>query len=537
MKLISVDMMREVERQADTAGITYAEMMQRAGRGLAVRVEEIYGSTEVKNVLGLVGPGNNGGDVLVALSSLSKMGWGVRAFLSQPRPIDDPLMQDLQKSGIRVDVFSDDFSTMDQGLEEATVLLDGLLGTGFKQPLKPNLAEILGHIRSKAFLPHIVAVDCPSGVDCDSGEVADEVLPAEVTICMAAVKTGLVRFPAFENVGQLEVVDLGFSDDLPAWEKIKDEVVSEDQAARWLPTRPRGSHKGTYGTAVLAVGSINYTGAALLSGRAALKAGTGLVRMAIPGSLHTALAGHLPEATWVLLPAEMGVISTGAVEVLADELKNVNSLLLGCGWGRETTTGEFIKNLLFDETVRSPKHSIGFISPAHEITQPVKAKLPPMVIDADGLRLLSKVEGWKSLLSSDVILTPHPGELADLAGLTVDEIQANRIEIARKCAIEWGVILVLKGANTVIAEPGGTIRLIPIATSALAHAGTGDVLAGLITGFLAQGLSPFNAASLGCWVHGKAGLLAEQWQGNPASVTATDVIDAIGDVFQDFGSY
>ena len=534
MKLISVETMREVERQADLAGISYAEMMQRAGQGLARLVEFTYGSVVEKKVLGLVGPGNNGGDVLVALVALAEAGWETTAYLTKKRAKSDELMQAVSKAGCQVILMVEDegLQQLDACIGESNVLLDGLLGTGFELPLKPDLAEFIRHIRGKSTLPHIVAVDCPSAVNCDTGETADEVLAAEITVCMAAVKKGLLQFPAYRYVGRLEVVELGFPVELPVWKDVQDEVMTEEQAAQLLPVRAMDGHKGSFGTTVLVVGSVTYTGAALLAGRAALHSGVGLVKMAVPGSLHTTLAGHLPEATWVLLPHEMGVMAAGAVDVLIKELNRAGSLLLGCGWGREETTLEFLRHLLTDKTARVNRTAIGFVGAAREEIRRDDTKLPPLIIDADGLRLLAKIDEWKNHLSKGMILTPHLGELAELAGMTIDEIQADRIEITRRLAMEWEVVLVLKGALTVISDANGKVRVIPVATSALAHGGTGDVLAGLLAGLVAQGLQPFEAASLGCWIHAQAGLVAEEWAGHPAAVTAGEVVDAIGEVFQ-----
>jgi hydroxyethylthiazole kinase-like uncharacterized protein yjeF len=538
MKLIGVETMREVERQADLAGVSYGDMMHRAGQGLARLVEFTYGSAVEKKVLGLVGPGNNGGDVLVALVALAEVGWETMAYLSKKRAKSDELMQAISSAGCQVSWLSEDndFQRLDASLAEATVLLDGLLGTGFELPLKGDLAELLHHVRVNTTLPHVVAVDCPSAVNCDTGEIAAEVIPAEITVCMMAVKKGLLQFPAYQFVGQLEVVDLGFPEDLPVWKDVRDEVMTEERAAQLLPLRAIDGHKGSFGTTMLAVGSVTYTGAALLAGKAALRSGVGLVKMAIPGSLHSALAGHLPEATWVLLPHEMGVLAAGAVDVLMKEINRTGSLLLGCGWGQEETTFEFLRHLLTDKTARMNKPAIGFITSAKEETQTADSKLPSLIVDADGLRLLAKIENWKDHLPTGIILTPHPGELAELAGMTIEEIQSDRIEITRRLAMEWKVVLVLKGALTVISAADGKVRVIPVATSALAHGGTGDVLAGLIAGLVAQGLQPFDAASLGCWIHAQAGLVAEEWAGHPAAVTAGEVVDAIGEVFQELAA-
>jgi hydroxyethylthiazole kinase-like uncharacterized protein yjeF len=257
--------------------------------------------------------------------------------------------------------------------------------------------------------------------------------------------------------------------------------------------------------------------------------------MAIPAPLHPVLAGHFPEATWILLPHEMGAISENALEVLVDNMGSGSALLLGPGLGLEETTAKFIMQLIVNnKNTNIGTKRIGFLP--NEIEQDTSRKqkvLPPMVVDADGLKLLAKISGWFDILPAPGILTPHPGEMSLLTSLSIEEIQADRINIARKYSILWGHVIVLKGAFTVIASPDGKTTTIPIATSALAHAGTGDVLAGLITGLRAQGMEAYNAAIVGTWIHARAGLIASELQGNTATVLAGDILDCIADVMNE----
>jgi len=527
MKLVTVNEMKRIEKQANEGGLTYEQMMINAGLGLATLVVKTYGQLEHVAV-GLVGPGNNGGDTLVALSALAKQGWQTCAWLVKPRAASDTLVKTLKQVGGTIIVLGEDkdFAQLTGWLAKASVLLDGILGTGVKLPLKPEIAEALKVVKACRSKACVVAVDCPSGVDCDSGEAAAEALPAELTVCMAAVKSGLLHFPAFGLVGRLEVVDIGLPKDLESWKSIVNEVATSDQVSSYLPERAPDSHKGTFGKAVICAGSINYCGAALLAGRAAYRVGTGLVKMAVPGPLQPILAGQLPEATWIILPHDAGVISWEAAEVLKANLEGANALMLGSGWGTEKTTREFLGLLIGDS--RDPKsRPLGFVA---DQSQPEEQthQLPPMVIDADGLKLLAGLKTWwEAVRKNSMVLTPHPGEMAILTGKKIDEIQANRMEIAVEYAKKWQQVVVLKGAFTIIAEPGGKTCVIPVATSALAKAGTGDVLAGTITGYLAQGLAPFEAAITGAWIHAQAGLVAAQQIGTEASVMAGNVIEAM----------
>ena len=538
MKLVTVPEMLAIEKEADANGLSYAEMMENAGSDLADVILELFGNDEELIAIGLVGPGNNGGDTLVALEHLANHGWNTRAYLVKRKA--DEYVKRLEKAGGEIlDAGQDEsFVTLAAFIETSDLLLDGLLGTGIKLPLKKDVADLLAAVNDVLELleepPYVVAVDCPSGVDSDTGEAADECVPANITVTMAAVKQGLLKLPAFELLGDLVTVGIGLPEDLSALEAVKTEVADEMLVSGLLPERPLDAHKGTFGTALIAAGSSNYTGAALLSGEAAYRVGAGLVTMAIPAMLHSALAGLLPEATWSLLPHERGVIAREAAEVLKKNFERASALLVGPGFGTEETTQEFMRNLLTKET--TPKKSagrIGFLQEQGDKKEASAGFLPPMVIDADGLKLLAKIENWHKLLPSPAVLTPHPGEMAVLTGLTTEEIQNDRINIATKYTQEWGHVVVLKGAFTVIAAPNGDATVIPVASPALARAGTGDVLAGLIVGLMAQGLDAYDSAVAGAWVHAQAGLIAADAYGSTASVLAGDVLEAVPDVMSD----
>ena len=513
MKLVTIAQMRAIEKEADANGLPYAEMMENAGRGLAEIVNEIAFDEEWGEVLGLVGPGNNGGDTLVALTHLAEEGWHAGAYLVK-RKKNDEYVARLLAAGGEVTLAEDDgdFHALTAHLESAEVVLDGLLGTGIKLPLKAEIAAVLEHslfvLEEMDEPPYIIAVDCPSGVDCDSGEVALECIPADLTVTMAAVKQGLLKLPAFEFIGELALVDIGLPDDFASFNELKTEVADDELVAGLLPERRLDSHKGTFGTALIAAGSLNYTGAALLAGTAAYRIGAGLVTLAVPEPLHAVLAGQLPEATWVLLPHEAGFVSGKATDTFLNHVHRATAFLFGPGMGNHIPTRTFI------ETVIS------------------KVKLPT-VVDADGLRHLAQIEDWHEKLFPLAVLTPHAGEMSALTGLSKEEIQENRSEVACKYAKEWGHVVVLKGAFTVIASPTGQMTIIPVASPALARAGTGDVLAGLIVGLRAQGLDAYDAAVAGAYIHAEAGLLAAEDLGTTASVLASDILDSVVDIMSE----
>jgi NAD(P)H-hydrate epimerase len=531
MKLVTVTEMQQVEREAAASGLSYEQMMQNAGTSLAEIVQAEHDSFQPAAALALIGPGNNGGDALVALSWLADRGWQVSAYLVRPRAAADPLIEQFVKVGGRLHSRAEDrdFTILDGLLKANSLLLDGILGTGTRLPLKPEIAEVLQFVKTslkqQAGLLKVVAVDCPSGVDCDTGEAAPECLKADLTVSMAAAKQGLYRYPAAELVGDLRIATIGNLEALPAWKNLTRFVADDDWVRGVLPPRPATAHKGTFGTALVVAGSVNYTGAAWLAGQAAYRSGAGLVTLAVPFPLHAALAGQFPEATWLLLSDEMGVIAESAVQVVQDSLERATALLVGPGLGLEDTSLRFMEGLLGTGNVQ--KKTLGFAPLHKDAPSQTHSQLPPLVVDADGLKLLSRLHDWPRRLPAPTVLTPHPGEMAVLTGLAKEELLADRLATAEHFAHKWGHVVVFKGAYTVIAAPDDRLALIPVATPALARAGTGDVLAGLIVGLLAQGMGAFEAAVSGAWIHAQAGLHAARALGSTAAVLAGDVLNAV----------
>lgn len=501
MKLVTVAEMKAIEAAADKAGLSYTSMMAQAGKSLAAHIAAH--SHKGKCILGIVGMGNNGGDALVALADLARKGYKASAYLVGRQT--DTYVSRAKRAGVSV-IASE--GSLEKQLGKADVVVDGLLGTGVRLPLWPAVANTLQIVQrameNRRQRPFAVAVDCPSGIDCDSGEVAPETLKADLTVTMAAVKRGMLSLPAYEYLGQLMVGDIGLPDDLAEWQAISRFVIDERMAQDALPPRPPSAHKGTFGTAMIVAGSRRYPGAALLAGEAAYRSGAGLVTIATVESMQPSLAGHLPEATWLPLAESEGWLAREAAAQLTTNLKRVTAMLVGPGLGQEQSTAGFIESL---------------ISSGLDV---------PCVFDADALKLLSGISGWHTRLPRESLLTPHPGEMAILTGLSNEDLQKDRIAFAEKYARLWGHVVVLKGAFTVVAAPDGRTALTPLATAALARAGTGDVLAGVITGLRAQGVPAFEAACSGVWLHGMAGLRAAERRGLAA--VAGDLIAELGHV-------
>lgn len=529
MKIVTVEEMRAIERAADAAGLSYGQMMENAGRAVAEAVLA-HRAVEGRRVAVLAGTGNNGGDGLVAAHHLAEAGATVGVYLAGDRPAGDPHLERLQQRGLLIARAEDDQRSrvLRNLLQTADVVLDAVLGTGTRLPLRGTAADVLSTagkaLAARSPRPFVVAVDCPSGVDCDSGEAAPQALAADLTVTLAAAKRGLLRPPAAELAGELEVAGIGLAPDQPELAGVQLELATAARAAALRPPRPRHGHKGTFGRAVIVAGSLNYPGAAGLAGIGALRVGAGLVTLAVPSAIQSALVPLLPEATWLLLPHELGALNDAAAGVLQEELGEAQAMLIGPGFGLDPVTAAFLRRLLGAED-QQHRGRIGFV-PAEAPSQAIVA-LPPVVVDADGLKLLAQLERWPARLPPTAVLTPHPGEMAVLTGQPVEAIQADREAAACAAAQSWGHVVVLKGAHTVIAEPGGSATVLPFATSALAHAGTGDVLAGAIAGLLAQGLAPYDAAVLAGYLHGRAGELAAESLGSEASVLASEVADML----------
>ncbi|NOZ27149.1 MAG: NAD(P)H-hydrate dehydratase [Chloroflexi bacterium] len=555
MKIVTTEEMRRIEREADARGLSYAQMMENAGRAVAEAVREETTWSRSAPILVLCGPGNNGGDGLVAARNLAQWGYSVRAYCVKRKPDGDENRERAIRAGVEVrdEVDDADHARLRAWLSEAGVIVDALLGTGVTAPLRDPIKSVLelaqrvvhgrraqsgraaseeemsivpalaippaagGEAASSPPQPEIVAVDCPSGLNCDTGELDPTALAADVTVTFAYPKVGHFLFPGAGALGRLLVADIGTPPELA--DDVQVELATPEAMRALFPERPLNAHKGTFGRALVVAGSVNYVGAAYLAGAAATRVGAGLVTMAVPRSLHPVLASALHETTWLVLPQDMGVIAPDACRVLDEQIDGYRSLLIGPGLSQEKETVTFVQEfLLGGRAVRRGRGHLGFLPHEEEEETGGRPALPPTVVDADALNALAKLEHWADSLPPNCVLTPHPGEMARLCRTGTREVNADRLGVARSCAREWGQVVLLKGAYTIVAAPEGQVRILPFANPGLATGGTGDVLAGAIVGLLAQGLTPFDAAVLGGYLHGLAGELARRDLGETGMV-------------------
>ncbi len=539
MKLFTVEQMIAAEKTADSQGNSYTQMMETAGRSLAQTIMARW-PVQDASILVLVGPGNNGGDGLVAGRYLAEAGADVAFYLFKPRdPAEDENYAKIQQMGLFAveSTFDQRFRVLRTRLRVTDILIDALLGTGVTRPIAGELAKLMQHAAAglaerRAALadaarspltnltnfddtptvwgnvtasPITVAVDCPSGLNCDTGELDPLALPADLTVTFAGPKRGHFVFPGATAVGELVVADIGITEAMVS--DVPVEVATPELACKLLPKRPKDGHKGTFGKLLIAAGCEKYRGAPLLAARGAFRAGAGLVTLAVPTALRLGISIALPEATYAEIEDE-GELTAVSARTIHQTASNHTALLVGPGLG---DADEFITALF-----------------------PADGDAPdlPTLIDADGLNALSRVENWWERLPANCVLTPHPAEMARLMGIPLAELLENdRIETALAQAQKWNQVVLLKGAYTIIAEPNGRATLLPFASPVLAVGGSGDVLSGIIATLLGQGVAPYDAARLGGYLHGLAGKTSGQKRGLLAAEIADLIPEAIAAIY------
>jgi len=507
--ILTVDEMRQADAIAiRELGIHGLILMENAGLKAAQVIQSVYGPVAGLRIGIFCGKGNNGGDGFVIGRHLSRMGADVTFWLTgKKQDVKGDAAVNLKIADqLGLPIFELEDWDATTGLLEYDLLVDALLGTGLKGEVKGIYAEIIRSLNR--FDGPVVAVDTPSGLDCDRGEPLGLCVDADVTVTMGNVKQGMLFYPGRSFVGALYVADLGVPDHV--FERIGSRkfLLDLDDYSTLLPARPPDAYKNTFGKVLVLAGSTGLTGAAAMASLSALRSGAGMVILGCPKSLNPIFEEKLTEVMTTPLPeTDAGSISLDAYEALEGPFRWAHVLALGPGMSTHPDTKMFVQRVLAEQQ-------------------------KPMVIDADGLNNLADHTGLLARYPAELVLTPHAGELSRLTGLSTDEILENRIQVVREYAGKWGVVLLLKGAPTVIGTPEGDIFLNPSGNAGMATAGSGDVLTGLIAGFLAQGLAAKDAAVLGAFVHGLAGDLAAAELGQ-RGMTAGDIMDAVPQVLVD----
>jgi hydroxyethylthiazole kinase-like uncharacterized protein yjeF len=495
--LATVAAVQAADAAAQEGGTPVETLMGRAGAAVATAAAGELGHLSRRRVVALGGKGHNGGDALEALARLARRGAGAEALVTgDPDGLDEQgrrCVALVRAAGGRVRAFTPELA--DRLLAGADLVLDGLLGTGSSGAPRGAVAEAIG-CANAAGAP-VVAVDIPSGVDGATGEVAGEAVTAAVTVTFQAVKPGHVLEPGSGHTGRLEVADIGLPLAPGRW------GVSEAADLAGLVPVPRAElHKRSRGVLLLVGGSPGMGGAPTLMGLAARRAGTGLLVIAAPASVADRVGAAVPEALTVALPESGGGLARNADDACRRWLGEATAIGIGPGLGRADGTQKVVRGML-------------------------AAYDGPAVVDADALFALG-TGGPLAGRRGPTLVTPHAGEFARLA----PDAEGTRLDQAAGRAGAWKATVLLKGDNTVVADPDGRLAVNPTGVPSLATGGTGDVLTGLTGSLLAQGLDPFDAARLGAWVHGRAAALAVADLG-PVSVAAGDVAEHLPGAFQE----
>ena len=508
MKIVTSAQMVALEQASERHGVATDTLMENAGLAVAQAAREALGAVAGAAVLVLVGPGNNGADGLVVARHLQRWGARVTAYVVTRRPDPDPKMDLAQDYRISLARASEDpdLALLDRLLDGCRMVIDAVLGTGRARPLEGQVRDIMLRVNSRRAhspRPVVVALDLPTGVNSDTGEMDPAALQADLTLALGFPKTGLLAFPGVERVGQLRVLGIGLPSGMEEEAALDLELLTPNWVGDHLPPRPLNSHKGTFGHVLVVAGSRNYVGAAYLASQAAVRAGAGLVTLAAPQGVYAIVAGKLTEVIHLPLPEDAaGRIHPDAARLLREVLGRYDALALGSGMGWSEGTTAFLEQLLLQQ-------------PAPQL---------PTVIDADGLNNLARLPTWWRRLGGPVVLTPHPGEMATLTGTSTAEVQRDRVDSARRWAAHWRAAVALKGAHTAVAHADGLVRISPFANPGLASGGTGDVLTGIVGGLLAQGLSPYRAACCGVYLHGAAAERVRQERGDAGTI-ASDLLE------------
>ncbi len=518
MRLVKAAVMRSLDQEAwRRYGIPGIVLMENAGLSVVHYLLERFWDARPsgRKVLILAGPGNNGGDGLVVGRHLYNRGAGVEILLTAaPDSYQGDAAVNLKivsAAGIPHWVFdADGCSRLAGALDRADLVVDALFGTGFRGLPQEPLASLIGMVNASG--KPVLAVDLPSGMEADTGVVAGACIRADLTVTLGLPKLGLYLDPGAVYAGKVVVGDISFPPGLTGGGEAAPGaaefyLIDPELVAGFIPPRRPTDHKGSYGHVAVIGGAPGYTGAIALAGNAALRSGAGLVTAVVPASLYPVLAVKLTEVMTRPAPESSGGgFSRTAHAALGELFSRVTALAVGPGLGQDPETAIFLHDLLRGTEL-------------------------PTVIDADALNLLACDRGLledKSLRErrSRWVLTPHPGEMARLLGTSIGDVQADRVGTAVKAGQAWGTTLVLKGAHTVVAAPDGQVLINPTGNPGLATGGTGDVLAGLIAGLLAQGLTPVQAAAVGVYVHGWAADRLAAARGM-AGLIAGDLLDEL----------
>ncbi len=482
MLVIESNEIREMEERAVSQGKKMSALMEQAGTKVAEIAAEIMYKKKLKKICVICGTGNNGGDGFVAARLLSVMNCNVTVILAGDAKSELAKMNfNLLPNKVSVLSFYSQQIDCAGVIAESEMIIDAVYGIGFRDALDPLVYELV-QLCNDNKSAYRIAVDLPSGIVCDTGEIVNGCFHADMTITFTAMKPLHVLYPSMDYCGEIRIVSVGIPKYIYKSCRYAMKTTDEYIAENTMPKRRISAHKGTNGTLLSVCGSYGMAGAAVLSGNAALRTGVGLLKQAVPKSIYPIVAGKLTEAVFI----PMNETSDGQIDVndsnrlVYEMIEKAGAVLVGCGLGTGDNATRLVSTL-------------------------VESCMKPMVIDADGINAVSTNIDILRHASGPLILTPHPGEMARLIQSSTTAVQQARYKIAKEFAQEYRVTLVLKGANTLIATPEGSVYVNRTGNNGMARGGSGDVLAGMMASFLAQGMSTEKAAIFSVFYHGLAG--------------------------------
>ncbi len=503
--VLTAEQTRIVEAKSVELGMSWLRLMENAGSAAAKLIRDNY-NLENKKVVIVCGKGNNGGDGYVIARKLVENKAQIRVISidSPSTPSAIEMASKIHNLNIRpVDYISYD-NLCKQYIADADIIVDAIFGTGFKGEPEGVYCDVIRTINQTNAIK--VSIDVPSGINSDSGLVNSVFVNADLTITFATHKPCHLLFPAADYCGKVMVASIGMPDEVFSYVDPIMHVVTTQEVCLALPVRQQSCHKGECGTAALLCGSKGYSGAAVIAGKACVKSGVGIANMIIPESIYHIVASSLHEAVCTIYnDNNPNSICNEETENIIDTIDRCSAALLGCGLGQS-------------------KHS------KYTLTEILKNCSCPIVIDADGINLLSDCIELIRQYTNDVILTPHPKEASRILNCSVEEIQKDRLNAAKKIASFTGAITVLKGSKTLIALPDGIVYVVTDGNPGMATAGTGDMLAGMVVSFLAQGMSSADAAVCAVKIHALSGDSALK-DSSVLSLTPTDMIDVLPSVY------
>ena len=503
--LVTAQQMRELDRLTIESGTPGHVLMERAGAGATAALLKAFPQVRKKPVLVFAGKGNNGGDGFVIARLLKNEGVACEVVLTAKKDeVKGDALRNLKafarmRGRISEVTATEQLGAVRKKLSGCGLVVDALLGTGLSAPVRGLMAELIDLINASR-VP-VVAVDTPSGLDSDRGVPLGTAIRASLTVTFGYPKIGLLYASAKTAVGRLETVDIGIASEALTTVNPQTMLLTQESVGALVRPRTLDAHKGDFGHLLVLAGARGKSGAALLSGGAALRVGTGLVTLAGPSSLNAIFSSVLVEAMTVPMPERHDGSLALNENAVADAVQGKSAIAFGPGIGVSSDTIGLTQWLLLNSTI-------------------------PLVIDADGLNCLATDLAVLREARVPVILTPHPGEMARLVKTSNAEVQSQRLEVARTFALQHHCYLVLKGSRTVIAAPDGRAWVNPTGNPGMASGGMGDVLTGIIGGLLAQGYAPERACQLGVFLHGFVGDRAADEKGE-VGILARDLIDRL----------